>query len=82
MLFKSLEFKNDNGQKVKITEIPVLEEDSTFHFMISTRLERFIKTVYTESRAASYSFREHLKKELKWPVYQKLFKKHELKNNA
>ncbi|PLT28733.1 DUF2535 family protein [Peribacillus deserti] len=83
MLFKSLEFKNDIGQKVKIIDIPVLEEDNTFHFMISARLEVFIKTVYYESKwTRMYSFREYLKKELKWPVYQKLFQKNELKNNA
>ncbi|MEH7134902.1 DUF2535 family protein, partial [Priestia megaterium] len=34
MLLKSLEFKHVSGQKVKITEIPVLEENSTFRFML------------------------------------------------
>ncbi|WP_026694911.1 DUF2535 family protein [Peribacillus kribbensis] len=83
MLFKSLEFKNDIGQKVKIVDIPVLEEDNTFHFMISARLNMYMKAVYHEKKLSRiYSFREHLKKELKWPLYEKIFQKDQLKNNA
>ncbi|OKO94119.1 hypothetical protein BRO54_1734 [Geobacillus proteiniphilus] len=29
-----------------------------------------------------YSFREHLKKVLKWPVYEQIFKETVLKHNA
>ncbi|PLS16257.1 DUF2535 domain-containing protein [Bacillus sp. M6-12] len=83
MLFKSLEFKNAVGQKVKIIHIPVLEEDNTYHFMISARLEMLMRTVYKATDAKIvYSFKDHLRQVLKWPVYEQLFQHEELKNNA
>jgi len=83
LLFKSLEFKNAYGQKVKIIEIPVLEEDNTYRFMIQLRLETFIAKVYRSRTTRSvYSFREHLKKVLKWPIYEQIFKETILKHNA
>ncbi|WP_066299658.1 DUF2535 family protein [Bacillus sp. FJAT-29937] len=84
MLFKSLEFKNAVGQKVKITEIPVLERNSPFYFMIQVRLQTFMTSIFKDSKKAmkNHSFREYLKRVLKWPVYKELFKTPELKNNA
>ncbi|MBI0576025.1 DUF2535 family protein [Neobacillus cucumis] len=83
MLLKSLEFKTIVGQKVKVMEIPVLEEDSPFKFMIQVRLQTFITSIYKEqSPKRCYSFKEYLKKVMKWPDYEKLFKVDELKNNA
>ncbi|OIK15410.1 hypothetical protein BIV60_09670 [Bacillus sp. MUM 116] len=83
MLLKSLEFKTIVGQKVKVMEIPVLEKDSPFKFMIQVRLQTFITSIYNEpSPKKCYSFREYLKKVIKWPDYEKLFKVDELKNNA
>ncbi|MGX6442453.1 DUF2535 family protein [Neobacillus sp. K501] len=83
MLFKSLEFKNVVGQKVKVMDIPVLEEDSSYHFMIQVRLQSFINSVYRDGTSKKcYSFKEYLKKILKWPDYEQLFKVEELKNNA
>ncbi|WP_044748359.1 DUF2535 family protein [Aeribacillus alveayuensis] len=83
MLFKSLEFKNVYGQKVKIIEIPVLEEDSTYRFMVQLRLKAFInKVYYSYNTKTVFSFRDHLKKVLKWPVYEQIFKEDILKNNA
>lgn len=83
LLFKSLEFQNVYGQKVKIIEIPVLEEENTYRFMIQLRLEAFIAKVYRSRTSRSvYSFREHLKKVLKWPVYEQIFKETALKHNA
>jgi len=83
LLFKSLEFKNDVGQKVKVMDIPVLEEDSTYKFMIQVRLQTFITSIYVEkSSKKCYSFKEYLKKVLKWPDYEQLFKVGKLKNNA
>lgn len=83
MLFKSLEFKNAYGQKVKIIEIPVLEEDNTYRFMIQLRLEAFIAKVYRSRDVRTVcSFREYLKKVLKWSVYKQIFKTDVLKNNA
>ncbi len=83
LLFKSLEFKNDIGQKVKVVEIPVLGEDSTYKFMIQVRLQTYITSVYKEpSPIKCYSFKDYLKKVMKWPDYEQLFNVTELKNNA
>lgn len=83
LLFKSLEFKNDVGQKVKVMDIPVLEEDSTYKFMIQVRLQTFITSIYGEKIPKKcYSFKDYLKKVMKWPDYEQLFKAGELKNNA
>ncbi|MED3553509.1 DUF2535 family protein [Cytobacillus praedii] len=83
MLFKSLEFKNAVGQKVKITEIPVLNKNSPDYFMIQVRLQAFIQSINgVQKEDAIYSYREYLKRVLKWPDYQKLFNAPELKNNA
>ena len=83
LLFKSLEFKNDVGQKVKVMDIPVLEEDSTYKFMIQVRLQTFITSIYGElAPRKCYSFKDYLKKVMKWPDYEQLFKVGELKNNA
>ena len=83
MLFKSLEFKNVVGQKVKVVDIPVLEDESPYYFMIQVRLQAFITSIYRERNARKfYSFKEHLKRSMKWPDYEQLFKSAELKNNA
>jgi hypothetical protein len=83
LLFKSLEFKNDVGQKVKVMDIPVLAEDSTYKFMIHFRLQSFIKSINRDpSPKKCYSFKDYLKKVMKWPDYEQLFKVRELKNNA
>jgi len=83
LLFKSLEFKNDVGQKVKVMDIPVLEEDSTYKFMIQVRLQTFLASIDQESKPKKcYSFKEYLKKVMKWPDYEQLFKVGELKHNA
>ena len=83
LLFKSLEFKNDVGQKVKVVDIPVVEEDSTYKFMIQVRLQMYVTSIYSaKSLKKSYSFKDYLKKVMKWPDYEQLFKVGELKNNA
>jgi Protein of unknown function (DUF2535) len=83
LLVKSLEFKNAVGQKVKVMDIPVLEEGSTYKFMIQVRLQAFIASIYQEKKPKKcYSFKEYLKKVMKWPDYEALFKVGELKNNA
>jgi len=83
LLFKSLEFKNVVGQKVKVMDIPVLEEDSTYKFMIQVRLQKFVTSLYDEINLKKcYSFKDYLKKVMKWPDYEQLFKVGELKNNA
>lgn len=83
MLYKSLEFKNVVGQKVKVMDIPVLEKDSAYFFMIQVRLQTFITQINKGKNIKKcYSFRDHLKRVLKWPDYERLFKIEELKNNA
>ncbi|CAG9622001.1 DUF2535 family protein [Sutcliffiella rhizosphaerae] len=83
MLWKSLEFTIDEGQKVKVIEIPVLEDDSTYHFMIRIKLESYIRTILSEKEQKQiYSFKEYLRKELKWTDYCNVLKIEILKNNA
>lgn len=83
VLFKSLEFKNVVGQKVKVMDIPVLEEDNRYFFIIQVRLQTFISSIYRKrSLKRCYSFRDYLKRVLKWPDYEQLFRSEELKNNA
>ncbi|ASA95964.1 MULTISPECIES: YpmP family protein [Anoxybacillus] len=83
MLFKSLEFKNVDGQKVKIIEIPVLEDDNPYQFMVKVRLQTFIAQVYASKKTKKvHSFKDYLKRVLKWPVYEQIFKSEILKNNA
>jgi hypothetical protein len=83
LLFKSLEFKNVVGQKVKVMDIPVLEEDNRYYFMIQVRLQSFITALYKETKVKKcYSFRDYLKRTLRWSDYEELYKTGELKNNA
>lgn len=83
LLFKSLEFKNVVGQKVKVMDIPVLEEDSPHYFLIQVRLQTFITTLYGDRKVKKcYSFKEYLKRAIKWPVYEEIFRSPKLKNNA
>ncbi|WP_078409705.1 DUF2535 family protein [Priestia abyssalis] len=83
MLFKSLEFKHLNEQKVKVIEIPVLEDDNPYRFMISIRLEAFINKIYNNQNPKKvYSFKEYLKRVLKWKQYELVFKEDILKHNA
>ncbi|MCM3617252.1 YpmP family protein [Sutcliffiella horikoshii] len=83
MLWKSLEFTIEEGQKVKVIEIPVLEDDSTYHFLVKVRLEAFINNILCEKEPKQiYSFKEYLRTVLKWPVYCHVVKADILKNNA
>lgn len=72
-----------NGQKVKITDIPVLEEDNKYRFMLQIRLQKFISMIHTKKNPRNvYSFKDYLKKVLKWPDYEEIFGSSILKNNA
>ncbi|MDQ0162782.1 DUF2535 family protein [Aeribacillus alveayuensis] len=83
MLLKSLEFKAKNGQKVKIIEIPVLEDDNSYRFMLNLRLQTFLLTIYgTKQPKRVYSFREYLKRVLKWPDFEAIYQINLLRNNA
>lgn len=83
MLYKSLEFKNASGQKIKIIEIPVLELNNRYYFMVQVRLQGFMESLYHQPREKGcYSFRDYLKQKMKWPDFKKLYSIREFKNHA
>ncbi|WP_342433188.1 DUF2535 family protein [Neobacillus sp. FSL H8-0543] len=83
MLCKSLEFRNAVGQKIKIIDIPVLEKNNRFYFMIQVRLQLFISIFYTKPQPKScYSFREYLKRKMSWPDFKELYRILEFRHNA
>ena len=83
MLLKSLEFKLMSGQKVKIIDIPVLEEDNKYRFMLQIRLQKFLTTIYAQRQPKIiYSFKVYLKNKINWPDYEAIFGSYILKNNA
>ncbi len=72
-----------SGHKVKITDIPVLEEDNRYGFMLQIRLQKLITFIHAQKNPKSiYSFKDYLKKRLKWPDYEAIFGSSVLKNNA
>jgi len=83
LLFKSLEFIHASGQRVKVIDIPMLREDDTLKFMISARFEIFLSKIYSEKHPNTlYSFKDHLKRVLKWKDYERIFYFNTLKHNA
>lgn len=74
LMFKCLEFKDCFGHKVTISEIPVLLPSDPNFFMLTVRLEIFVKKVFAnKDHKENYSFKHYLASVLKWPVYNKLF---------
>lgn len=74
MLYKSIEFKNATGQKIKVIEIPVIGVNSHYYFMIQVRLQDYITKLYHHPQENNlYSFREYLKRKMKWADFQELF---------
>jgi hypothetical protein len=72
-----------SGQKVKITDIPVLEEDNKYCFMLNIRLQILITSIYAQKRPKNiYSFKDYLKRVIKWPDYEAIFGINILKSNA
>jgi len=83
LILKTIEFHTVNGQWVKITEIPVLEEDNPLRFRVQARLQAYMTAINNQSSPKLvYSFREYLKRVLKWPEYEQLFEVNPLLNNA
>ncbi|MBM6619357.1 DUF2535 family protein [Bacillus suaedaesalsae] len=83
MLLKSLEFTHQSGKKVKVIEIPVWEEDNLFTLKIKLRLQTFIKKISTDSNPKNvYSFKDYLKRTMKWQEYSKIYSIDILQNNA
>ncbi|GAA0348430.1 DUF2535 family protein [Bacillus carboniphilus] len=73
MLWKTLEFTHVSGSKVKILEIPVLEEDPLLQVLIREHLQSFIVNILQMQKPKRvYSFKEYLKKSLKWTTYERL----------
>lgn len=83
LLLKSLEFTHQSGQKVKVIGIPVWEKDNLFSLKIRVRLQTFITKISTDTNPKNlYSFRDHLKKTLKWQEYSEIYQSDMLKSNA
>ena len=83
MLWKTLEFKTVNGQKVKVMEIPVLEEDPLLQLLIKKHLQSFIYIINQGNQPKHcYSFNDYLKKTLKWNIYERLLQKSPLPYHA
>ncbi|MFE0507733.1 DUF2535 family protein [Peribacillus butanolivorans] len=82
LMFKCLEFKDCFGHKVTISEIPVLLPSDPNFFMLTVRLEVFVRRVFdNKDHKENYSFKHYLASVLKRPVYHKIFYEN-LLNNA
>ncbi|WP_308160494.1 MULTISPECIES: DUF2535 family protein [unclassified Bacillus (in: firmicutes)] len=70
-------------QKIKVIEIPVLDQNNCYYFMIQVRLQKFISFLYNNPQEKScFSFREYLKRKMSWSDFNDLFSLKEFKNNA
>ncbi|MFB3171245.1 DUF2535 family protein [Neobacillus sp. 179-C4.2 HS] len=83
MLCKSLEFTNTFGQKIKIMDIPVLDSNHQYYFLVQVRLQRFISLLNGQHQEiSSHSFREHMKRKMNWVEFKELYSIQVFKNNA
>ena len=83
LLTKTIEFKSKYGRKVKILEVPVMNEDSPLYLRVNLRLQQFISRIINVNEPkTTFSFREHLKRTTKWSEYEEIYQSEELKNNA
>jgi hypothetical protein len=83
LLLKTIEFKNIVGQKIKVVEIPVLERNNPYYFMIQAHLQMFMSSLYKKPQEKScFSFREHVKRKMSWPDFNDIFSIHAFRNNA
>jgi hypothetical protein len=83
LLCKSLEFKNTFGQKIKVTDIPVLDSNNQYYFLVQVRLQRFVSLLNGQHQEiSSHSFREHLKRKMNWIEFKELYHFQDFKNNA
>ena len=83
LLTKTIEFRSKYGRKIKVSEIPVLEEDSPLYFNVNTHLQLFLsQVVKSEENKTNYSFRDYLKRTLKWTEFEKIYYTKKLKSNA
>ncbi|MFP3326453.1 DUF2535 family protein, partial [Planococcus sp. SIMBA_160] len=74
-------FRRMDGDQIKVTEIPVLKGDETYCFMLTFRLEAFLKKVYvSKGKRDVYSFREYVKRNVKWSTYEQIYQQPTLKH--
>lgn len=83
MIFKSLEFKNAVGHKVRIIDIPVLDQNNSYYFLVQAKLQKYTNQIYVLPEVKPfYSFKEYMKRMTKWTVYEQIYQASELLNNA
>jgi hypothetical protein len=83
LLSKTIEFKNIVGQKLKVVEIPVLERNNHYYFMVQAHLQMFISSLYDEPQEKiCFSFRDYLKRKISWRIFTDLFNIQQFRNNA
>ncbi|MBQ4818032.1 YpmP family protein [Bacillus pumilus] len=83
MLLKTICFRRMDGAQIKVTEVPVLKGDEPHGFMLTFRLEAFLKKVYvSKGKRTVYSFREDVKRNVKWSTYEQIYQEPTLKHNA
>ncbi|WP_209121106.1 DUF2535 family protein [Alkalihalobacillus sp. BA299] len=74
MLYKTVEFQNVVGQKLKVVDIPVVARSHRHFFMIQARLQMFISPLYNQRQTKDcFSFRDYLKRKIKWSDFENLF---------
>jgi len=81
LLTKTIEFKTKYGQKIKVHGIPVMRNDHPHWFTVNMRLRLYLGSLHKQG-PGTYSFREYLKRTLKWSEFEKIYQSEELKNNA
>lgn len=83
LLSKTVEFINAAGQKIKVIEIPVLEKNDPYYFMVQVRLQMFISSLNSGPQEKNlHSFREYLKQKMKWSEFKLLYSMQAFPNNA
>ncbi|MGM0903918.1 MAG: DUF2535 family protein [Bacillota bacterium] len=76
-----MEFKNIYGQKVKVVDIPVLEIEDRHYFIIQVRLQNLVSSLYeTPQPKSCYSFRDYVKRKMKWSDFEEIFTLRDYKN--
>jgi hypothetical protein len=68
---------------MKVMDIPVLEKNHRYYFMVEVRLQSYISLLYNNPQEkSSHSFSEHLKRKISWAEFKELYSIQDFKNNA
>jgi hypothetical protein len=68
---------------MKVIDIPVLEKNHRYFFMVEVRLKSYISLLYHKPQEkGTHSFREHLKRKMNWADFKELYNILDYKNNA